>query len=166
MNRRWLGLGAVALFAVSMLAAPQASYAQSRTAEANSAEIRQVVAQFLAAFNRHDAQGWAAPFVKNADFMNIFGLAVHGRDKIEDRFRMLFAGTLKHAHRTATIRHIRFIKPDVAVVDASWVLVGSRTANGRAHRVRKGMFIWTMVKRDGHWKFANFYEFVIVPHGK
>jgi len=159
MNWRWVRVGAVALVVVAMLGIPRASYAQSQSAEADSAAIRQVVAQFIDAFNRHDAQGWAAPFLKDGDFTNIFGLTVHGRKGIEAHFVKLFAGSLKDAHRTATVRHIRFIKPDVAAVDAEWELVGSKAPNGSVNPVRKGMFTWVMVKQDGRWRFAVFYEF-------
>lgn len=166
MNSRWLRVGAVALFAVSMLATPRALHAQSQSAEANSAAIRQAVAQFIAAFNRHDAKGWAAPFLENGDFTNVYGLQVHGRKAIEARFVKLFSGHLKNAHRTATVKHIRFITPDVAAVDADWKLVELAGPNGSAGPVRRGMFTWVMVKRHGHWKFAVFYEFEFKPHKK
>ena len=158
MNWRWVGVGSAVLVLVSMFGIPQASYAQSHSAEADSAAIRQVVAQFMDTFNRHDAQGWASFFLEDGDFTNIFGLSVHGRKGIEERFKMLFAGSLKDAHRTATVRHIRFIKPDVAAVDAEWVLVGSKAANGSENPVRKGLFTWVMVKQGGSWKFAVFNE--------
>ncbi len=166
MNWRWVRVGAVALVAVAMLAAPRASYAQSQSAEADSAAIRQVVAQDIAAFNRHDPKGWAAPFLEDGDFTNVYGLTVHGREGIVKRFQKLFAGPLKNAHRTATVKLIRFIKPDVAAVDADWALTGSTAPNGSVNPVRKGMFTWVMVKQNGHWKYAVFYEFELKARKK
>ena len=132
--------------------------AQSNGSEADSAAIRQVVAEFLDAFNHHDAHGWAMPFTEDGDFTNVSGLTRHGRKEIEERFKGLFAGSLKDAHRTVNIKHIRFVKPDVAAVDAEWELTGSKAADGAENPVRKGIFTWVMVKQDGGWKFADFHE--------
>ena len=159
MNRRCVTLGAAALVLVSMFGIPRASYAHSDSAEANSAAIRQVVAQFMGAFNRHNAQDWASFFFEDGDFTNVYGLSLHGSKAVEERFVKLFTGPLQDARRTATVRHIRFIKSDVAAVDATWELVGSKAANGSDNPVRKGMFTWVMVKRDGRWRFAVAYEF-------
>ena len=158
MLQSWVHVRAVALIAVSLLCAPQILRAQSSATDADSAAIRQVVAQWMDAFNRHDAQGWVAPFLEDGDFTNVSGLALHGRKAVEERFQKLFAGALKDSHRTETIRHIRFVKPDVAAVDGEWELAGSRAADGAENPVRKGMFTWVMVKQDGHWMFADFHE--------
>ena len=74
------------------------------------------------------------------------------------RLKGLFNGALKNAHRTATVRHIRFVKPDVVAADAEWALVGSVAADGTENPVRKGMFTFVMTKKDGHWMFEDFHE--------
>lgn len=125
---------------------------------ADDASIRKTIDNFLAAFNRHDAKGWAAPFLEDGDFTNVTGLTRHGRKEVEERFAGLFAKGLKDAHRTCTMRHIRFITLDVAAVDAEWELVGSRASDGSENPVRKGLFTWTMVKEGGKWQFAVFHE--------
>jgi uncharacterized protein (TIGR02246 family) len=158
MNPRWFSVGAAALVVISLLGAPRASIAQSNSADADSTAIRRIIAQWIDAFNRHDAQGWAAPFTEDCDFTNVTGLTRHGRKEVEDRFKGLFAGPLKDAHRTATVRNIRFVKPDVGAVDAEWELVGSKAADGAENPMRKGMFTWVMVKQDGRWMFADFHE--------
>jgi uncharacterized protein (TIGR02246 family) len=132
--------------------------AQSASTDSDSAAIRRVVDEFVAAFNRHDASGWAMPFTDDGDFTNVTGLTKRGRKEVEERFKVLFAGPLKNAHRTVTVRHIRFAKPDVAFADAEWALDGSLAADGSANPVRKGIFTWVMVKQDGSWKFADFHE--------
>jgi uncharacterized protein (TIGR02246 family) len=146
-----------------MAFSPFCLFAQSNLSDNDSTEIRQVVVQFVDAFNRHDARGWAAPFTEDGDFTNVTGLTRHGRKQVEERFTTLFAGPLKDAHRTATIRHIRLIKPDVAAVDAEWELTGSRASDGSQNPVRKGMFTWVMVKEESNWKFADFHESEFAP---
>ena len=157
MRQPWLKV-ALALVLASICGAPGRLLAQTSSEEADSAAIRQLVARFIDAFNHHDAQGWAAPFLEDGDFTNVTGLTLRGRSKVEERFRGLFAGPLKDAHRSATVRHTRFVRPDVAAVDAEWELVGSKAADGQENPVRKGMFTWVMVKQNGQWMFADFHE--------
>lgn len=158
MDRTMLGRIAALLLSVSMPLLAPVARAQSNSSDTESAAVRKVIDEFVGAFNTHDAHGWAAPFAEDGDFTNVTGLTKHGRKEVEERFKVLFAGPLKDAHRTATVRHIRFVKPDVAAVDAEWELAGSRAADGSENPVRKGIFTWVMVKQDGRWMFADFHE--------
>jgi uncharacterized protein (TIGR02246 family) len=158
MDRMRLGVTTTLLFVFSLSFLVVGARAQSNSSDSESAAIRKVVDDFVGAFNRHDAHGWAIPFGEDADFTNVSGLTRHGQKEVEERFKELFAGPLKDAHRTATVRHVRFVRPDVAAVDAEWELVGSRAADGSENPVRKGIFTWVMVKQDGRWTFADFHE--------
>ena len=147
----WIILGALTL-------SISPARGQSKSTEADSAAIRQVVADFIDAFNHHDAHAWAMPLAEDGDFTNVTGLYLHGRKDFETRFTELFATRLKSAHRTATVRHIRFISPDIAAVDADWELVGSKASDGSENPVRKGLFNFVMTRQNGHWVFAVFEE--------
>ncbi len=158
MNPMRLGVTFALLFVCSLsFPVPQAR-AQSAPSDADSAAVRKVIDDFVGAFNRHDAHGWAMPFGEDGDFTNVSGLTRHGQKEVEERFKGLFAGALKDAHRTVTVRHIRFVKPDVVAADAEWALTGSRAADGSENPVRKGIFTFVMVKQDGRWMFADFHE--------
>jgi uncharacterized protein (TIGR02246 family) len=146
------------LFLFSAASPSLLAYAQSASTDADSVAIRQVIDEFVGAFNRHDAAGWAMPFADDGDFTNVSGLTKHGRKEVEERFKVLFAGPLKNAHRTVTVRHLRFAKPDVAFADAEWALEGSVAGDGSVNPVRKGIFTFVLIKQDGHWKFADFHE--------
>ena len=158
MNRTRLAVTGllVSLFALSIPIAGMR--AQSNPSDADSSAIRQVIDEFVAAFNRHDAHGWAMPFAEDGDFTNVSGLTKHGRSQLEERFKELFNGPLRNSHRTATVRHIRFAKPDVAFADAEWALEGSLAADGSVNPVRKGIFTWVLIKQQGRWQFADFHE--------
>ena len=126
---------------------------------ADTAAIKQVVADFVNSFNNHDAHTWAMSFAEDGDFTNVTGLTRHGRKEVEERFANLFAGTLKDAHRTYTVKSIRFLTPEIVSADADWEMTGSRAADGSENPVRKGLFHWVMTKQNGHWLFAAFHEF-------
>ncbi len=158
MNIELLRRAVTIIFLLSLPMTVPGLSAQAASSDADSAAIRKTIDDFLAAFNRHDAKGWAAPFTEDGEFTNVTGLTRHGRKEVEERFAGLFAKGLRDAHRTCTVRHIRFITPSVAAVDAEWELVGSKAADGSPNPVRKGLFTWVMVKHDGAWQFAVFHE--------
>jgi uncharacterized protein (TIGR02246 family) len=158
MNRTRLGVIATLFISVSLTVMIAGVRAQSNSSDAETAAVRKVIDEFVGAFNRHDAHGWAQPFAEDGDFTNVSGLTRHGRKEVEERFQGLFAGSLKIAHRTATVRHIRFVKPEVVAADAEWELVGSLAADGSENPVRRGIFTWVMVKQEGRWMFADFHE--------
>src|SRR5713226_8290927 len=114
MIRTWLRAALAVILLASFSFAISRAKAQSKSTDVDSAAIRQVVADFIDAFNRHDAHAWAMPLAEDGDFTNVTGLYLHGRKDFEARFTELFTSRLKAAHRTATVRHIRFITPDVA----------------------------------------------------
>ena len=63
------------------------SWAQKQSsADADSVAIKQVVAPWSDAFNRHDSRAVAMLFPEHGDFTNPRGLHRHGRKEIEDRF--------------------------------------------------------------------------------
>src|ERR1700737_2497949 len=154
LNRAALVVILLASFLLTILPA----CGQSKSTDADSAAIRQVITDFVDAFNHHDAHAWAMPFAEDGDFTNVTGLYLHGRKDFEARFTELFANRLKTAHRTATVRHIRFITPEIAAVDADWELVGSKASDGSDNPVRRGLFHFVVTRKNGHWVFAVFEE--------
>jgi ketosteroid isomerase-like protein len=80
------------------------SWAQKQSsADADSVAIKQVVASWSDAFNRHDPRAVAMLFSEDGDFTNPQGLHRHGRKEIEDRFASTLSGPFKGAHRTDSV---------------------------------------------------------------
>ncbi len=130
----------------------------SKTTDAESAAVKQVVTDFYESFSRHDAHATAMTFAEDGDFTNMSGVHVHGRKAIEERFASLYAGNLRAAHRTDTVRSIRYITPQVAFVDADTVITGTRTPEGSEVPVRKGLMILVLAKEKDRWVISNFHE--------
>jgi uncharacterized protein (TIGR02246 family) len=148
---------AVALFFFLSLPAASAQD-QSNTADADSTAIKQVFTDFYESFSHHDARATAMTFAEDGDFTNMFGVHIHGRKAIEDRFASLFSGGLRAAHRTDIVRAIRFISPQVAFVDADTVISGTKATDGSDIPLRKGLMIVVMTKQNGRWLISNFHE--------
>lgn len=141
------------LFLVFSAAGSRAQMSSSR--DADSAAIKQFVAQFADTWNSHDARGVAMHYVEDGDFSSVKGEPSHGRKELEDHYNMIFTTFLKNAHTTDTVRSIRFLGPDLANVDIDW-LVNEPSAPGGV--LRKGLLTWVVARRNGEWKILVYHE--------
>ena len=130
----------------------------SKTADADSAAIKQTFTDFYESFSKHDAHATAMTFAEDADFTNMRGIHRHGRKEIEQWFASLFNGNLKFSNRTDIVRSIRFFTPQAASVDADTVITGTKAADGSDVPPRKGLMIATMTKQNGRWFISVFHE--------
>ena len=151
---------AVHVLSLILLTLPFSTSAQSQPkgAEADSAAINQLCADFSENFSRHDAHGVAMTFAEDADFTNMRGSQSHGRADIEKWFASLFRGILKDSLRTDTVRSIRFFTPELAAVDADTVITGTKAADGSEIPPRKGLMILMVTKQNGRWLIGTFHE--------
>jgi uncharacterized protein (TIGR02246 family) len=128
----------------------QSSASNSR--QEDFAAIAQTVANFVNAWNVHDAHAFAATFAEDADFTNVAGTHALGRAKIEAFHAPMFAAVFKDSHQTAVIRSIRFLRSDLASVDADWQMTGAKTPDGVPRPPRKGLLDFVMARQsDGSW---------------
>ena len=164
MSRR-INLFAVALLALIFIALPAASDAQTATSTSSNDEaaIRKVVQQVQDGWNAHDGKAFAAPFAADADYVVVNGMYAKGREAIEKGHTGIFTTIYKDSHNVATIKSIRFLRPDVAVVHNEWNL--EFKVNGET---RKGHAINTMImtKDGGRWSIAAFQNTPIEPEGR
>ena len=132
------------------------SWAQMPTKmDADSAAIRQCVAAWEDAWNRHDAHATAMQYVEDGDFSSTTGVPSHGWKELEDHYNSIFTTFLKDAHRTDTVKSIRFLTPDIASVDIDWQMTGARTRDGQDAPNRKGLLTWIVTFCSKAFRNAN-----------
>ena len=120
----------------------------------DEALIRDVLVDFVAAWNKHDAAAFAMAFAPDADFTNVRGMSARGRAEIEKHHAPLFAGRFKDTNQKMTESKIRFIRPDVAAVDAWWEMTGVKSPDGQEIPLRKGLLNFVMTREAGKWLIA------------
>ncbi|MGA2015920.1 MAG: SgcJ/EcaC family oxidoreductase [Opitutaceae bacterium] len=113
--------------------------------------IRKVLADFEEAWNRHDAKAFSMVFSEDADFTNVRGQGSTGRSAVEKFHATPFATFFKDTHQEIMETKIRFIKPDVAVVDARWEMTGAKSPEGQDRPLRKGLMNFVMTRENGTW---------------
>lgn len=113
--------------------------------------IKKVLTDFTDAWNKHDAKAFANIFSEDADFTNVAGKSARGRNEIEKHHEPGFKTKWMNSHQKITQSKTRFIKPDVAAVDAWWELTGIKGPEGQDMPPRKGLLNFIMTKGDGKW---------------
>src|SRR5256886_15306576 len=113
--------------------------------------IKKVLADQVEAWNRHDAKAFSMAFAEDADFTNVVGASAHGRAEVEKFHAPMFATIFKDSNLKMAKTKIRFIKPDVAAVDAWGEMTGAKTPEGKKNPLRKGVLKFWMTKKGGRW---------------
>ena len=144
------------MFAISSL-----SRGADSTVQANDEKpIGVLIAAMGEAFAKLDAHAFSMVFHEDADFTNVWGMTAHGRKAIEEFHRPLLEGdgagpipSFKHAQTNVLHTQIRFLRPDVASVDATWTQTGT-VQNGRDMGLRKGLLMLIATKQGDNWGIA------------
>jgi uncharacterized protein (TIGR02246 family) len=153
-TRLKMALAVLLFFSVSAVL----SHAQMPS-DADSAAIKQCVAAWEDAWNRHDARATAMAYVEDGDFSSTTGVPSHGWKELEAHYNEIFTTFLKDAHRTDTVRSIRMLGPGIASVDIDWQMTGARTRDGKDAPNRKGLLTWIVSKQaNGHWMITIYHE--------
>jgi uncharacterized protein (TIGR02246 family) len=131
---------------------------------ADTAAINAVLTdRFLAGWNAHDAHVFASAFAEDADFTNVRGVSVSGRYQIEQFHAQAFQKTFMHSHQSAEVKKIRFLKPDVAVVEVRWEMTGALTPEGNPIPMRSGLLDLVFTSSGGHWLISVMHNTDLTP---
>jgi uncharacterized protein (TIGR02246 family) len=117
----------------------------------NEVELQKVLNRFADGWNLHDAKIFSEIFTEDADFTNVMGMTRHGRTAIEEIHAPGFNGIWACSTLHITKAKIRFIKPDVAAVDAWWQLIGLKKPDGSDSPARNGLLNFVLTKEKDSW---------------
>jgi uncharacterized protein (TIGR02246 family) len=115
--------------------------------------ILEIVKQLEAAWNASDSRAWAAHFVEDATFIHIFGGELDGRAAIEASHRVIFDTVYKGSRATLTVRSVRMLRPDVAIVFTRGLVVTPQGNEVREVETRPTMIV---AKQQGKWQIVAF----------
>jgi uncharacterized protein (TIGR02246 family) len=137
--------------------------AGTRAADESTAGIKTLADGYTDSFNQHDPHALSMWFTEDGDFISVQQTTSHGRKAIEDHFEELFSARLKNAHRTCTVKNVRFITPDVATVTMDYILTDTIGLNGEKVPVRKGLYDWIVSRQNGKWLISVLHESELPP---
>lgn len=84
---------------------------------AADAAIRQIIAEQVLAWNAGDGARYSRHFAADGTFTNLFGRVLYGAPAFEQRHSEILATFYKGTTKQHAVRRIRFVTPDVAIVD-------------------------------------------------
>ncbi len=138
---------------ILVLAAASGPAAFAQRAD-DEAAIRRNLERYAAAWNKGDAKALASLYDVDGAITNASGHTVQGRDALEKGFAEGFAGANKGSRMTAIVGTIRFLKPDVAVVEGVWEVSGIQGPDGKETPPVKGLSLAVYVNKGGAWLLA------------
>lgn len=174
-------LGAIAsitlAFAPVTLRAQEARLMSSNQSTAAApdadAEIRAIIADQAAAWNRHDAAGWASRFVPSAEFINILGTPFSGKPAIEGITARIFATIFKASHDSVSVQKIIYVTPELAIAHYEHAVSGYTAlppgiqpseAGADGKGVLRTRMVYVLHKAaDGKWMIVNGQNTAILP---
>ena len=129
---------------------------------ASEAPIRAIVADQVVAWNAGDGQAYARHLAPDASFTNLFGMVMYGAPAFAKRhseiLNTFYRGTTKHH----SIRRIRFVTSDVAIVDIDNEVRGVKAMPPGivvpADGVIRTQLMEVFVRRDGKWWIEAYHN--------
>ena len=148
---RHITLTPTLILAALLYAGAQAT-PQAQVHPANEEEtVRATVSRFFEGWNAHDADKMVSVYAEDIDHIDVFGEWHKGRETMRAELARLHAGPLHNSEKKYTIEKVRFVRPDVAVVQASSV-----SRNG----ANLGTFV--LEKQKEGWLTVSFTN--VAPH--
>ena len=121
----------------------------------DEAMIRAIIAGLADAWMRGDGPAFGKAFAEDADFTVWNGLYLKGRDAIARTHAQIFSTIYKDTKLRATVRSIRFLRDDVAVVHAEGSIVKQQE---EFPATPETVPVFILTKEKGQWLIAAFHN--------
>ncbi len=135
------------VLALNVFAGFEGIYAKGRQEDS----IREWHEKFVADWNKHDTEALLSFFADDADYVSGWGRLVKGRVEIGEWLTEAHSTLLKGAQLNSRVDTIRFLRPEIAVLDGTFEASGVRSRQGELRPTVHGHFTWIIVKKKGRW---------------
>jgi uncharacterized protein (TIGR02246 family) len=153
------------VFVIALLSSSTAGFCQNPSPD--EAAIRSIVQSAADAWNRGDAEAFAARYADNGDFTNVIGQQLYGKEAFIAQHAKIFSTIYKGSHNELVVSKITFLRPDVALVDIDGILKGAlhippgvKAFDDGAVHVK---LLEVMTKEKGSWVIAAFHNVAVYP---
>lgn len=136
--------------------------------QAADVAIRRALAQQAQAWNEHDAKAWVAPFAEDAEFVNVLGTLLQGRQEIERRHAEIFSSIFARSRVEVTVRQVRVLAKGAAVAETDYALrdydrlpPGIRPTDGDGTLRSRMKYVWKL--GPAGWRVIAAQNTAILP---
>jgi uncharacterized protein (TIGR02246 family) len=131
--------------------------------------IRSIVQDEIVSWNQGDAVAYSRHFAADGTFTNIQGQFFNGYEAFLKQHQVIFEGRFKQTTLKQDIVSLKFVRPDVAVVEVLTSVAGMvaaqpapGTGGGPAGPLRTRL-LQVVVKQGGEWKVVAYHNVDVKP---
>lgn len=143
------------------------AHTQARDLSHDTGRIEALVAGLTDAWNRGDARAFSARFAADGSFTNVLGIVAYGREIFELRHTEIFSTIYRGSVLQQSLAKLRFIRPDVAVVDVDAAVTGYvrlppgvQAGSDGALRAKLQL---VLTNENGEWWIVAFHNVDVKP---
>lgn len=158
MKRSFFTLASICILVLSTVA-----FAQDQ--QKDEATINSLNKKFAVAWNKGDGAAMGATYTEDGCLIDPFGTEARGRTAATALLTQTVSTTLKGSTTSFETNYIRFLKPDVAFVDATQTITGAKSPEGEPLPEMKFHLVLSIIKKDGQWWYVDTrpYRFMSPP---
>lgn len=132
---------------------PAVSQNLNKKQSADIASIKQLMADLDAAYDKRDAVAYIELFQEDADFLWTTGVLSKDRSEIQQQVANTFKVIPSEYKHISTLQRIRFIRPDIAIVDGTVMFV-REGASENEEPFWKALTTGVFKKEKGQWRVS------------
>jgi uncharacterized protein (TIGR02246 family) len=133
---------------------PEAAAAATPAAPSDEDLLHELAADFAATWDKADAAELSSYWTETGDTLTADG-HFEGRAAIQDYYSQGFAGPYAGTGIAIEMTSVRFLQPDVAVADGTYVITGAKGPGGEDLPAIEGLWFNVNVKAGGQWLIAS-----------
>jgi uncharacterized protein (TIGR02246 family) len=146
-----------ALAVAALVIAATVSAAHAQSAKMNAA-AQGILEQYTRAWRTGDAHALAGLFARNADFINPWGIWAKGPSEVEAFYAKAFRAGFAGSNGEGQLVSVRAIRPDLALIDATWRITGAKMPDGKPRPDEQGILVGLMAKTRHGWQILALRE--------
>ena len=129
--------------------------------------IRNIIRDETDSWNKGDAVGYSRHFAAAGTFTNIRGQFFTGYPAFLKQHEVIFEGIFKNTTVSQDIVSLKFIRPDIAIVETLTAVVGIAQGVPGVTRDDKGRLrtrlLQVLAKENGAWKIVSYHNVDVKP---
>lgn len=145
---------ALVVLAATIVAKPQPSPEETA--------VRNIIQEEIAAWNAGDAVAYSRHFAVDGTFTNVRGQYFTGREAFLERHDFVFKGQFHGSKLKQDIVSLKFVRPDVAIVEVLTSVTGIQKLSPGTSTDDKGRLrtrlLQVMVKDGSEWKIVAYHN--------
>lgn len=134
---------------------------------ADETAIRTIIADETATWNKGDAVGYSRHFADAGTFTNIRGQFFTGHAAFLKQHEVIFEGIFKNTTLSQDVVSLKFIRPDVAIIETVTAVAGVAQAPAGVTRDDKGRLrtrlLQVVARENGVWKIVSYHNVDVKP---